>query len=449
MAKRVRKSTKETSEELNAVEEALKIDFGQEASADVAESLSTSQSQRQAAVTPSSPAANDELGGGSARLAAALNRRPSPTHLWSALIASVVWIAIAFWAGYSVLGDTLLSGSAWMSLSANPGLVYFIASIILPLLFIWGYAIMLRRSQELKLAAHSMTEAAYRLIEPERESVNSVRHVGQAIREEVGALTDGIERAMARASELEGLVHNEVSALESSYSDNELRMRSLVEELSNEREAIVNHTERVRSSISGASETLQEDLNLSAQQISENVALAQQQFAQALGDTNEDMKLSLTQASSTLLEQISMKGDEIGQQIENVGGTIVDQIEATRERTGGVFDDMRALLTVAGDSFNNVLLDKSMELGSQIDAAGSELIEKLTATSNSTTNAVEDITASLTFASESLNDTLSTRGTEIADRIEASAGALVESITTTGTSSSIRAIGPCLSSPAA
>ena len=35
---------------------------------------------------------------------------------------------------------------------------------------------------------------------------------------------DGIERAIARASELEVLVHNEVSSLERSYNDNELKI---------------------------------------------------------------------------------------------------------------------------------------------------------------------------------------------------------------------------------
>ena len=49
--------------------------------------------------------------------------------------------------------------------------------------------------------------------------------VSQAIRREVAAMGDGIERALARASELEVLVHNEVASLERSYTDNELRVR--------------------------------------------------------------------------------------------------------------------------------------------------------------------------------------------------------------------------------
>jgi len=59
--------------------------------------------------------------------------------------------------------------------------------------------------------------------------------LSQAIRREVASMGDGIERALARASELETLVRSEVSNLERSYSDNERRVRSLIDELASER----------------------------------------------------------------------------------------------------------------------------------------------------------------------------------------------------------------------
>ena len=42
---------------------------------------------------------------------------------------------------------------------------------------------------------------------------------------------DGVERALARAAELETLVANEVSALEHAYNDNEVRIRGLLQDL--------------------------------------------------------------------------------------------------------------------------------------------------------------------------------------------------------------------------
>ena len=59
------------------------------------------------------------------------------------------------------------------------------------------------------------------------------------------ATGDAISRALGRAGELEALVHNEVAALERSYTENENRIRNLINELASEREALANNSERV------------------------------------------------------------------------------------------------------------------------------------------------------------------------------------------------------------
>ncbi len=79
--------------------------------------------------------------------------------------------------------------------------------------------------------ASAMTEVAVRLAEPDKLAEQSVASLGQTIRRQVAAMNDAISRAIGRAGELETLVHNEVAALERSYSDNELRVRGLISEL--------------------------------------------------------------------------------------------------------------------------------------------------------------------------------------------------------------------------
>ena len=119
MAKRVSKSSKTTDETLSAVEEALKIDFGQEASADAADDPygdfaafeTNDPAPTRTVLSPSSPAANDERGSGSARFAAALARKPSNAIIWTAVLLSLIWIGLASWAGYSVLGDGLFTAT--------------------------------------------------------------------------------------------------------------------------------------------------------------------------------------------------------------------------------------------------------------------------------------------------------------------------------------------------
>ena len=112
------------------------------------------------------------------------------------------------------------------------------------------------RSQEMKLVARAVGEVAMRLAQPENFSTDAVLSVSQAVRREVAAVGDGVERALARAGELETLVRSEISTLERAYSDNEIRIRSLIDELVTQRESIVTNAERVRGAITGAHQNL-------------------------------------------------------------------------------------------------------------------------------------------------------------------------------------------------
>ena len=94
-----------------------------------------------------------------------------------------------------------------------------------------------------------------RLAEPESIASEQMVTLSQAIRREIVSMGDGIERALARAGELETLVRSEVSNLERSYSDNERRIRTLVEELSTERETMLTNSERMRNAIGGAQDS--------------------------------------------------------------------------------------------------------------------------------------------------------------------------------------------------
>ena len=101
------------------------------------------------------------------------------------------------------------------------------------------------------MIAQSMAQVAIRFSEPEGAASDSMVTVGQAIRREVAAMGDGVERAIARAGELETLVANEVAALERAYSDNEVRIRALLQDIAHQRDNLVGQAEQVRSAISG------------------------------------------------------------------------------------------------------------------------------------------------------------------------------------------------------
>jgi hypothetical protein len=133
---------------------------------------------------------------------------------------NVYAIATAF-AGVWTLGAALLTVSFLPSLQAVIGqgsggtlvLAGLAALFFAPVLLFYFLASLSWRGQELRMIAESMAQVAIRFSEPEGAASDSMVTVGQAIRREVAAMGDGVERAIARAGELETLVANEVSAL--------------------------------------------------------------------------------------------------------------------------------------------------------------------------------------------------------------------------------------------
>ena len=103
--------------------------------------------------------------------------------------------------------------------------------LLAPVLLFFIAAMLAVRSQEMRLVARAVGEVAVRLAQPESFSTDAVLSVSQAVRREVAAVGDGVERALARAGELETLVRSEISTLERAYTDNEIRIRSLIDEL--------------------------------------------------------------------------------------------------------------------------------------------------------------------------------------------------------------------------
>ena len=244
---------------------------------------------------PRSPANDDRASVG--QLLQALQRRPSRTPYWTALALSVVWLAGGALL-LSILGNLNLANLFQASTyQANPGLALGILAVVLPPFFFFAVAGLIWRSQEMRFVTRSMTQVALRLAEPEGAAAEAVTSVGQAIRREVAAMGDGIDRALARASELEIMVHNEVSMLERSYTESEQRIRSLVDDLSTQREAIVGNADRVRSAIVVAHDDLTLALGSVAGRISSEVSEAGLQVMRSFGERGSQLTSELAKTS--------------------------------------------------------------------------------------------------------------------------------------------------------
>ena len=129
-----------------------------------------------------------------------LQQRPPSTAYWITGLLALVWLV----AGLALLHISfdlplisLLSGSTYRDI---PGVLGALVAVVLPPLFFLVLGALIWRIQEMRYVARSMSQVAFRLVEPETIASDSIASVGQAIRREVAAMGDGIDRALARAS---------------------------------------------------------------------------------------------------------------------------------------------------------------------------------------------------------------------------------------------------------
>ena len=295
-----------------------------------------------------------------------LNRHASNGIYWVVLLLSIAWLS-----GGVVLGRVLLGPDIWKirtveTLLARPYLIVLGVAIVVPVILFWGFAVMIRRAQDMRLAAQSMTEVAFRLAEPQGMANDRVMMVGQAVRREVAAMGEGIERTLARAVELETLVHTEVNELERAYAQNETRIRSLVDGLGHERDAVVTHSERVRASITGAHETLREEISSVSDIIRDSILSA-----------STKLSMTITNAGDTLIDRINESGGSIYESIDQRMETITDRISTSGEAFASLLDTRIAKLTQSTDdvtrSLSDMLNERTTGMVSLLGGATSQL----------------------------------------------------------------------------
>jgi ABC-type transporter Mla subunit MlaD len=204
--------------------------------------------RRRAAAPPRARiAANDDapsIGG----LIFALQQQPTNQPFVMAAAGSGGWLAVGSLLAWAMLAPEI-ARSGFFATLGSPTMIIVAATVLLPIALFWFLAMLAWRAQELKLMSAAMTEVAVRLAEPDRAAEQSAASLGQAVRRQVSFMNEAISRALGRAGELEGLVHNEVASLEKAYAENENKIRGLIQELAGERHALVSTTDKVSETL--------------------------------------------------------------------------------------------------------------------------------------------------------------------------------------------------------
>ncbi|MDO9441506.1 MAG: hypothetical protein Q7T73_11500 [Beijerinckiaceae bacterium] len=363
------------------------------------------------AVAPSSPANDDRRSVG--QILQTLQVRPSATPLVVAGLGSVIWLGLV---GLYATG---------LSSPTPQDLVMLAIAGLGPVVFFFVTATLMRRAQEMRLTARAMTEVAMRLAEPEAMATEQVVTLSQAIRREVASMGDGIERALARASELETVVRSEVSNLERSYTDNERRIRSLIDELSSEREAIVINADRVRQAISGAHEALSRDLEMASTSIADRVGDAGTRVSSLLGEKGEEISITLSRTGDDLVERISAHGGDIVGRLAETGDDVTAKLTSATELVtnalGGRIDELDQRLKATGESLVADLATRGNEVAARIDETGARIADTISSRG-------EDLSGRLAATGEKIDQTITVYGGELEEKLGATGDRISASI---------------------
>ena len=347
MANIPQKTKDATEEALSAIQEALNIRppetrsgtaFGPTADSDAVSPLT-----QQAAdlFPPEAPpgwptgdttprrAANDDRAG-IGQILQTLRHRSSRAPYIAAGVGSFIWVA----GGFAI---ATLYGAEMRSVFATPGVglaatIALAAIIAVPVIFFFVLAHMFNRAQDMRVVAESMAEVAMHLAQPETIARELIVTVGQAIRREVAAMGDGVERALARAAELEALVHNEVSALERAYNDNEVRIRDLLTELTNQRETLVNQAEHVRNAIASVHLDLAHDITSVGDLVADKVNEVAQRVTRSLTEKGEHITLALGHAGDLMVDALSERGSTLLDRLETTSDQATTAISSASDR---------------------------------------------------------------------------------------------------------------------
>ena len=272
------------------------------------------------------------------------------------------WLAVGGLLAWAMLSPEI-ARSSFLEALASPYMIIVAATIFLPIALFWFLALLVWRAQELKLMSSAMTEVAVRLAEPDRGAEQSAASLGQAVRRQVSFMNEAISRALGRAGELEGLVHNEVASLEKSYGENEHKIRGLIQELAGERHALVSTTDKVSETLKAMGSEVPTLIDkLSQQQIKlakiiegagQNLIALENQLSTASG-TLESTLASRTQQLQAVLDDYTVALDAtLASRAEALDIQLVERtraLDAAFAERLNRFDDAMMRSTVAIDS---------------------------------------------------------------------------------------------------
>lgn len=351
--------------------------------------------------------ANDTAGSSRARIMQMLETKAPSTAYWLAGAASIAWVAGSAYVADRYFNLQLANPE---SIVAAPNGMAMIAGATIPVALFFALAALVKRGQEMRIATRSMAEVALQLTEPEVKAQNRIMTVSQAIRREVASLDEGIGRTLDRAVDLESRVHTEVHELERSYSNNEERIRVLLDNLGREREAVVEHSERVREALLGVHQELRGELDGASNTMRDNITSATREISTNLHNIAGDLLGRITDQSGQFRTIFEESAGNFSTQMQDTGASFAKLMDERTEIAVSAFNQ-------TADKVGNSVESQIDALKDRLAASGQDLIAEFETRTHNAEESASRLTSALDTRTKQVNDTLLARTKELAESL--------------------------------
>jgi Apolipoprotein A1/A4/E domain len=350
----------------------------------------------------------------------ALQQRPPKTSYFIASIFALTWVICGLTLAFLFLPD--LRAVARQGAAGVPAMIGLASFVLAPIAFFYVLANMVWRAQELRIIAQSMAGIALRLSEPEEVAHDSVVTVGQAIRREVAAMGDGVERALARATELDAMVANEVSALERAYNDNEVRMRGLLENLARQRDTLVNQAEHVRSAISGMHLGLANDIESVSEHVTQRVAESTRSIAQSLTEKGEHITRALAHTGDSMIGALGERGGDLLERLEQ---TSIETTAAIANASDRLTSSLNFKTDHITEEFSAIATNLTRMMEGRLEEVTAGFSQRAVNVVRAMEDRTQQITETMLDTASRVAETIATSGDEVNSTLKSTGESLV------------------------
>lgn len=279
-------------------------------------------------------------------------RSSSKIYLISAAL-SITWLI-----GSSIIAYNMLQNSEqnWQSFLSSTSGFTLVSASLLPIILIWVFAKLFKNSKDLATMIKSLVSSQLKASNHPFKHSNDFSTIRQNIAEEVQNMDSGIQRTFERACELETIVQGEVQNLERAYSENEDKIRKLISMLANERQAILEHADRVKSTLQLTSSEISNEISGVTDKITLNIETIADRLGESLNEKTQHMLDNLKAISGSLtgelIEDIDNKGSTYLEQLDVIFDRVKTGIESRSTDSIGIFENK---LTEIGSAANIIV----------------------------------------------------------------------------------------------